>query len=323
MIQQTPQAPLALAKDSASPTRKAKIWLLELRAPFFTADLVPVLFGAALAYWAKDAFDLLLLLLAMAGAMSLNAGTNMINDFFDYMNGGDVINNARSPFNGGTPFLTDGVLEPRQVLLAALIAFGIGGAIGLYLAWTISWWILPIGLAGGLLGFLYAAPKANLAGRGVGEIAVGLSFGPLAVLGTYVVLTGEVALLPFLAGIPIGLLIGLILYINQFPDMEADARVGKNHWVVRLGRKKASAGYPIILGITYGCVGVAVLLALMPPFALLFLLTIPLALKASKTVLENAEDVRALLPAQAMTIQIHLFGGLLLAAGVALSEYLH
>ncbi|MGB2826132.1 MAG: hypothetical protein WBC49_05800, partial [Thermoplasmata archaeon] len=69
--------------------------------------------------------------------------------------------------------------------------------------------------------------------------------------------------------------------------------------------------------------GVAVLLALMPPFALLFLLTIPLALKASKTVLENAEDVRALLPAQAMTIQIHLFGGLLLAAGVALSEYLH
>ena len=175
MIQQTPQAPLARAKGSASPAGKAKIWLLELRAPFFTADLVPVLFGAALAYWAMDAFNLFLLLLAMAGAMSLNAGTNMINDFFDYMNGGDVINNARSPFNGGTPFLTDGILEPRQVLMAALIAFGIGGTIGLYLAWTISWWILPIGVAGGLLGILYVAPKVNLAGRGVGEIAVGLS----------------------------------------------------------------------------------------------------------------------------------------------------
>ena len=298
---------------------KAKIWLLELRAPFFTADIVPVLFGAALVWWMVAPPNLSLVLLTMLGAILLNAGTNMINDYFDYKSGGDAINQARTPFNGGTPFLIEGILDPKKVFIAGLLCFGLGGTIGFYLAWTISWWILPIGVVGALLGYLYVAPKINLAGRGVGEIAVGLSFGPLMVLGTYIVLTGEVNMLAFIAGLPIGFLITLVLYINQFPDMEADASVGKNHWVARLGRKKASTGYPAILAATYGIVILTILLDILPVFAILFFLTIPLSLKASKIVLENAENVRALLPAQAITVNIHLFGGLLLTAGLVFS----
>ncbi len=319
---QNVQGTSAGAKEPASFGRMVKIWLLELRAPFFTAAIVPVLFGAALVYWERGVFDLVLLLVTMAGTVSLHAGTNMINDYFDYENGGDAINNARTQFNGGTPFLIGGVLEPKKVFLAALTGFGIGAAIGLYLAWTISWWILPVGIAGGLLGFLYIAPKVNLARRGVGEIGVCLGFGPLVVLGTYIVLTGDVNVPVFLAGVPIGLLIALVLYINQFPDMEADASVGKRHWVVRLGRKKASVGYPIILCAAYGWAAIAILFSLLPALALLFFLTIPLAIKASKVVLSNPENVRALLPAQAMTVQIHLFGGVLLTAGIALSGFL-
>jgi len=303
-------------------SQSLKIWLLELRAPFFTASVIPVLCGAALAWWLKDAFDLTLMLITMAGTVSLHAGTNMVNDYFDYRSGGDAINEARSPFNGGSPFLIGEVLEPKRVLVAALTCFAIGGLIGLYLAWTISWWILPVGIVGGLMAFFYTAPKINLAALGVGEIAVGLGFGPLMVLGTYIVMTGRIDLAPFLAGLPIGFLITLVLYINQFPDMEADAAVGKNHWVVRMGREKASVGYPILLGTSYGFVVVAVIVGLLPSFALLYLLTLPLALKASRIVLKNADDVQALLPAQALTIQIHLFGGLLLSAGIALSTYL-
>lgn len=301
---------------------KAKIWFLEIRAPFFTAAILPVLIGAAFVFWEKATFNLDLVLITLAGTISLHAGTNMINDYFDFRSGDDARNQARTPFNGGSPFLVNGMLRSRSVLIAALAAFAIGGAIGLYLAWTINWWILPLGITGGLLGFLYVAPKVNLAGRGVGEIAVGLGFGPLMVMGTYLVLTGEVSWVSFLAGLPIGFLITLVLYINQFPDMEADASVGKNHWVVRLGRKRASKGYPMILAITYLFVVAAVIFNWIPPLSLLFFLTIPLALKASKIVLANADRVRELIPAQAITIQMHLLGGILLAAGIAFSAFL-
>ncbi|MEM4264190.1 MAG: prenyltransferase [Thermoplasmata archaeon] len=317
---------LSVSKDEvrkpALPTNKVLIWILELRAPFFTAAVLPVIIGAAFVYWAYGSFDLALILITIAGTVSLHAGTNMINDYFDFKSGDDPRNQARTPFNGGSPFLVEGVLKPRDVLIASLLAFGIGGAIGLYLALTINWLILPLGVVGGLLGFLYVAPKVNLAGRGVGEIAVGLGFGPLMVLGTVIVLTGEVDFVSFLAGVPIGFLIMLVLYINQFPDMEADASVGKNHWVVRLGRKKASIGYPIVLVATYLFVILAVLLNWLPWLSLLFLLTIPLAIKASKIVINNYDNVGALIPAQAMTIQVHLIGGLMLSAGIALNGYL-
>jgi 1,4-dihydroxy-2-naphthoate octaprenyltransferase len=301
---------------------KAKIWFLELRAPFFTAAILPVLIGAAFVFWEKETFNLALILITLAGTISLHAGTNMINDYFDYWSGDDARNQARTPFNGGSPFLIEGMLKPKSVLAAALVAFGVGGLIGLYLAWSITWWILLLGIVGGLLGLLYVAPKVNLAGRGVGEIAVGLGFGPLMVMGTYLVLTGEVSWISFLAGLPIGFLILLVLYINQFPDMEADASVGKNHWVVRLGRRKARVGYPIILGIAYGFVALAIIIGMMPVLSSLFFLTLPFAFKASKIVLANPDEVRALIPAQALTIQIHLLGGLLLTIGIVLSGFL-
>ncbi len=301
---------------------KAKIWFLELRAPFFTAAILPVLIGAAFVFWERSTFDLALVLITVAGTISLHAGTNMINDYFDYKSGDDPRNQARTPFNGGSPFIVNGMLKPKSVLIAAFLAFAVGGLIGLYLAWTITWWILPLGIVGGLLGLLYVAPKVNLAARGVGEIAVGLGFGPLMTLGTYLVLTGEVTLNSFLVGLPIGFLILLVLYINQFPDMEADASVGKNHWVVRLGRRRARIGYPIILGITYGFVAVAIVIGVIPVLSLLFLLTLPFAFKASKIVLANPDQVRALVPAQALTIQTHLLGGLLLTIGIALTRFL-
>jgi 1,4-dihydroxy-2-naphthoate octaprenyltransferase len=298
---------------------KAKIWFLELRAPFFTAAILPVLIGAAFVFWETETFDLALVLITLAGTVSLHAGTNMINDFFDYKSGTDARNQARTPFNGGSPFLIEGILKPRSVLVAALAAFAVGGLIGLYLAWIISWWILPLGIIGGLLGLLYVAPKVNLAGRGVGEIALGLGFGPLMTMGTYLVLTGDISWISFIIGLPIGFLITLVLYINQFPDMEADGSVGKNHWVVRLGRKKARIGYPLILVVTYVFVVMMIPFGMMPALSLISLITIPLAYKASKIVLANADNVRALIPAQALTVQIHLISGLLLAGGIALS----
>jgi len=299
-----------------------KVWVLELRAPFFTAAVLPVLIAAAYVFWKGYSLDIGLVLLTIAGTISLHAGTNMINDYFDYKNTGDIRNTARTPFNGGSPFLVQGVLRAKQVLAASLVAFGLGGLIGLYLALTVSLWILPIGIIGGLLGMLYVEPRINLAGRGIGEIAVGLGFGPLMVLGACVVFTGSPDIMQFLMGVPIGCLILLVLYINQFPDMDADASVGKNHWVVRMGRKRARAGYPIIIGTSYAFVLLSIALGWMPLHTAIYLVTIPIAIQASKVVWGRFDDLPALVPAQAKTIQMHMLCGLLLTFGFLLGAFL-
>jgi 1,4-dihydroxy-2-naphthoate octaprenyltransferase len=323
MSQEASQIPAAGIEGAKAPPSKAKVWLLELRAPFFTAAVFPVLTAAGYIFWKEDVFNLALVLITVAGTICLHAGTNMINDYFDFKSGDDPRNKARTIFNGGAPFLVLGLLKPKSVLIASLIAFALGGLIGIYLALTVSLWVLPIGIVGGLFGLLYVAPKINLAGRGVGEIAVGLGFGPLMTMGACVVfnLSGVPDMLQFIIGLPIGFLITLVLYINQFPDMEADASVGKNHWVVRLGRKKARAGYPVILGLSYVSVVLFVLIGWMPIYALIYLLTIPLAVKASKTVLTKYEELPVLVQAQAQTIMMHLLCGLLITIGFVLAAF--
>jgi len=135
-------------------------------------------------------------------------------------------------------------------------------------------------LAGGLAAYLYSAGPVRLAYRGVGRLAVGASFGPLLVIGAYLVQTGTVSLAAALASLPVGLLIAAVLYINQFPDYEADKAVGKRHWVVRLGTERA---LPVLTGLVFGA-HLAVLGAVVTGHApwpvLAALLTVPVSMKA-------------------------------------------
>lgn len=293
-----------------------KVWLLELRAPFFTAAVVPTLLGAGFAWESQGAFDPLLFVLTLAGVVLAHAGTNVVNDYFDFKSGTDVVNKNRTPFNGGSPFIITGVLTPKQVYWAAITFFAGCAAIGLYLAYAVSLWIVPLGVIGIGLGYFYTSPKLNLAAMGVGEFAVGLGFGPLIVLGAYVVQTGELSPAAFLAGLPVAFLIGLVLFINQFPDREADGSVGKNHWVVRMGLQKAAFWYAGVMTATFVVIVVLWAVGIYPVWSLLALLPAAVAYKAVRVVLERHGRVRELVPAQAMTVQIHLTVGLLISAGL-------
>lgn len=301
---------------------KLKIWFLELRAPFFTASLVPTLLGASIAWESAGTCDLLLFFLTLIGVVFAHAGTNVVNDYFDYKNGTDLTNKNRTPFNGGAPFLVTGALTPKEVYWGAIGFFGACAAIGLYLAYVVSYWIIPLGIIGIGFGYFYTSPKLNLAAMGVGEFAVGLGFGPLIVEGAYLVQTGELSLVPFLAGLPVAFLIGLVLFINQFPDREADGSVGKNHWVVRMGLQKASFWYAGLMVTTFVTVVALWAVDIYPVWSLVALIPIAIAYKAVRIVLSKYANVRELVPAQAMTVQVHLTVGLLISVGLIVAGFL-
>jgi len=311
---------MATDVNSAHPG-KMKTWLAEVRAPFFTATVVPVLLGAVIAWARTGAFHLGYFVLAMVGALLLHTGTNVANDYFDHRSGTDDLNvEFVRPFTGGSRMIQDGLLTPREVLSGALAAFALACVIGLYLAYVRGPLILVLGVFGIFSGFFYTAPPFNLVSRGIGEFFIGLNFGVLMTLGSYFVQTGYLAWEPVVASIPVGLLIAGVLYINEFQDAPADGAVGKDHLVVRLGRKRAALGYAILMGGTYAVIVLAALLRITSPFTLIALATLPVAVRAVSVARAHYDEYLKLVPANAGTVFVHLLTGLLLSAGYLLDK---
>jgi len=298
-----------------------KIWLAELRAPFFTASLVPVVLGAVIAWHETASFHLFYFTLTLIGVLSLHAATNTLNDYFDYKSGNDLLNReANRPFDGGSPFLVDGRLKAESVYRFGMSALLLGIGIGLFLSVRKGWLILPLGVIGVGTAYFYVEPRVKLASRGLGELLTGLCFGPLVVIGTYYVQVQKVSVAALIAGIPVGFLITNVLFINQFPDREADLAVGKNHWVVRLGKKKAAKVYVLLVSAVYISVVMGILLGVLPKISLITLLTIPISLKGTLIALREYDRSPKLRPAQAMTILAHLTTGLLLSLSFYLAD---
>lgn len=292
------------------------LWVIKTRAPFFTATIVPILLGSLIALARTGRFDVLVFLLTMAAGICLHAGTNMANDYFDHTWGSDEVNvEFVSPFTGGSRLIQMGVVPARQILREALLFFAVGGLLGLLLAYLRGPWVLVLGIIGALSGFFYTAPPLRLAATALGEMAVGLNFGALMTLGAYYTQTQRLGWEPVIASLPVTLLIGLVLWINEFQDMKADAQVGKRNLVVRLGRQRAAAVYSVLLALVYLSLILGVALGGVTPFALLGLLTAPVALRAYRVARQHHDHPRELTPANAATIQTHLWTGLLIALG--------
>ncbi len=295
------------------------LWVAKTRAPFFTAAIVPVCLGSALAWARTGVFDLGMFLLTLIGSVCLHAGTNMTNDYFDHIWGSDEINTEfANPFTGGSRLIQMGVVRPKVFLWQGIAFFAVGSLLGLILTVTRGWTVLWLGLIGVFSGYFYTAPPLRLAGTGLGELLIGLNFGPLMVLGSYFTQTEALSWEPVWASLPVALLIALVVWINQFQDMRADAAVGKRHWVVRLGRRRAAMAYGLFLALMYLTMVAGVLFGGVTPFVLLGLSTLPLAIKAYRVARVHYDHPQELTPANATTVQIHLLTGLLITAGYIL-----
>jgi 1,4-dihydroxy-2-naphthoate octaprenyltransferase len=301
---------------------KLTIWLRELRAPFFTASIVPVLVGTAAAFAATGTFQPMLFLLALSAIVCLHAGANMANDYFDHASGNDPLNTNPTAFSGGSRLIQQQLLSPRAVLTAALVALALGAAIGCVLVLlTKSVFILALGLAGLFGGYFYTAGPLRLGYRTAGELVIALLFGVLPVCGAYYLQTHRLAPAALWSGSLIGLLIFLVILVNEFPDADADRAAGKKTLVVLLGQKRAAHLYKTLLVAGYALAGLSLfVLSDAAVAAALYLLTLPIALVALKQLNRDIHTGGSTI--NRITILLHLAAGLMLTAGFLLSPLL-
>jgi 1,4-dihydroxy-2-naphthoate octaprenyltransferase len=278
---------------------------------------VPVTVGAAcastMAHLFVDRF-----LLTLFGALALHAGTNLVNDFYDWRQGADHAGSL-----GPSRVIQNGWLSPEAVLRAGLVCFAIGSVAGLVLAAQAGAGILLLGLIGVPLAYGYTTPPLKLAYRGVGEVLVFLLMGPLMVLGGFLVQAPPLASLatPLWASVPVGCLVAAILQANNVRDLDDDRRVGKRTLATLLGPYWARREYDALVGAAYLALGVATGLRSLPWTALLALASLPLALEV-RALVANTTDPPRLSPAVRKTALLHLVFGLLLAGGIVAGAWI-
>lgn len=314
-------ARLSQEKGRTIRPRLAAGWLLlrTTRLPFLSATFVPVLLGIAVAAH-HGAFDWWLALVTVIGAAFAHLGINVANDVFDTILGADEANPNPTQFSGGSRVVIYDLLTLRQLIGLDAALFGMAVAIGLYLVWaTASATLLWIGIAGIAVGVAYTAPPLKLVYRGLGEIAVAIGFGPIMLLGAYVVQTGRLSWEAALASVPVAILIALVLYVNEIPDRPGDASAGKRTLPVRLPAAVVTNGYLAAALLAFAAIVVGVAVGLLPPFTLLALAAMPLAFRVYRGIRANYSSPYALMAYMGTNVTLHLYVGLGLLAGYAIA----
>jgi 1,4-dihydroxy-2-naphthoate octaprenyltransferase len=273
------------------------------------AAVAPVLVGTALAHEAGT-FKLLTFLAAMVGALFIQVGTNLSNDYSDARRGADTEDRL-----GPVRVTAGGLVPPRQVLVATYVAFGLAVLAGTYLIATAGWELLLIGVLSILAGVLYTGGPKPYGYEGLGEIFVFLFFGVVAVAGSYFAQTEHWAGEAFVLAVPVGLLAAAILVVNNVRDLETDRRAGKRTLAVRLGRERARVLYPAMLGLAFLTAPLPWLLGSLSPWLLLSWLALPLAVPLVRVVRERT-DGPSLNRALGGTGMLQLVFCILLAVGI-------
>ncbi|MHC4456958.1 MAG: 1,4-dihydroxy-2-naphthoate octaprenyltransferase [Planctomycetota bacterium] len=296
---------------------KLIILFLASRPKFLVASVAPVLVGSGLGYVVAGTFNPLLFILALLAIMTLHLGANMVNDYFDHTSRNDWLNKNPTPFSGGSRYIQNGIFPPKEILLIGLAFLLVGSIIGeIIVLKTQSIFILILGLVGLLGGFFYTAPPIRLGYRSVGEFVIFLLFGLIPVSGAYYLQTAAIDAVVILPACIVGILIFLVILVNEFPDVSADAAVNKRTIVVRFGMPAAVWVYRTALVASFFIAIAAVFIYRSFIFAgLFYLLTLPIAVMAIRIV--NKKDL--VKPGQhrpsKITVLLHLVGTLALTAG--------
>jgi 1,4-dihydroxy-2-naphthoate polyprenyltransferase len=287
----------------------------EIVRPFsFTASVVPICAGGALA--ALDgAFQWNYFVAALVAGVAIHIGTNVINEIYDVRKGIDSITSPRA-----SHAIVEGKVTERDAFRIAFLAFAIAAALGIYLTTQRGWPVIALGIIGFIGGYTYTAPPFQYKYKALGLPLVFLQMGVLMVVGSNYVVGGFFDPRSVILAIPIGLLVTAILHGNEWRDISEDARMGAATLSTRFGRKVAHYGYVGLVVAAYMALAIAVTLAILPAYALLAVLSLPLlvrALRASE--LGATGQQRAIAMIDLETAQLHATFGLLLVLGLVLA----
>src|SRR3954467_11246098 len=292
----------------------ARIWLMAARPRTLPAAVAPVLVGTALAA-TEGTFKALTFVAALLGALFIQVGTNLSNDYSDARRGADTEDRL-----GPVRVTAGGLVPPRQVLVATYVAFGLAVLAGAYLIATAGWELLLVGAASILAGVLYTGGPRPYGYEGLGEVFVFLFFGLVAVTGSYFAQVEELAWEAFVLAVPVGLLASAILVVNNVRDLETDRRAGKRTLAVRLGRLRSRRLYAVMVYVAFLCAPLPWLLGSddLSAWLLLPWAALPLAVPVVRVV-RNRADGPSLNGALARTGMLQLAFCALLSAGILAS----
>lgn len=250
---------------------RLRVWWRVLRPFTLTASIVPVIVGTAVAVPSYP-FHVWRFLAMLVASILIQSATNMFNEYYDYQRG---LDDERMVGIAGT-IVRDGV-APKVVLRLGFAFLGAALLLGVYLCATTSWWLALVGALCMAVGYFYSGGPVPLAYTPFGEIAAATAMGPTIVLIAFYLQSGTVTLRALLVSIPIGLLIGAILFANNMRDMAQDAEGGRRTMVILIGRERGRVLFASVFVAAYLVVVAMVALGVLTPFALLVLLTVPTA----------------------------------------------
>lgn len=288
------------------------------RPAFLAVTFVGCLLGlASAAHDGGGVIDPLKATVTLLFALLAHAGANVLNDYYDATSGCDAANDERVfPFTGGSRVIQNGVLSLAQAKHFGYTLLAVVIPAGLWLTTVSAPGLIGIGIAGLLTGWAYSAPPAKLQSRGLGEFGITAAW-LLIVVGSDFVQRHDFSFAPLAAGLGFALLVANVLFINQFPDVKADAHAGKRTLVVRLGARRARWGYLLIAALCYGWVAIMVVLGQLPAVALVSMLPAIVSWKAAQNLIRHAAEPRQLTPGIKLTILAAVMHGMLLAGALA------
>jgi len=282
------------------------VWFRVIRVRFLLASVIAVSVGLALNWWQNSSIEPFDAILTFAGVMALHASVDLLNDFWDFKRGIDT-KTTRTKMSGGTGVLPEGLLGPSSVYRAGIAFLIIGSIIGGYFVITDGVNIAVI-LGFAILSIYFYSTK--IVDSGLGEFFVAVK-GCMIVIGTFFIQSGEISIESIFAGIVVGSLSSLVLFIASFPDYDADKSKGRKTLVIVAGKENAVKLFWIFPLVSYSAIMVGVWLNLFPMISLIVFLSVPLMIKSGIGLQKNFNSVEDLVPHMSSTLMFGRITGVL------------
>jgi len=288
------------------------------RANFLPLTVMIVIANLSAAFYSHRVFSFVAAVLVLIAALLLHASVNAFNNYFDFRSMIDS-RTIKTPFSGGVDILVKGKMKGSSALLVAVACLMIAAGIGTYFLLQFFSTLLPLVIYGALAIVLYTPVLSKI--HGISEVVAGSGFGVMG-LGTYVTQTGVIDPVGIAVFVPVSILVGLLLFLNEFPDAEVDRIGGRRHLVILLGRRRAAILYVAATAATYLSIIYAILTGVLPPAIIVALLTLPVAFKACRLVLNEYGDIQKLVPALGLNVIMILVTILLIGVGFVFALFL-